>query len=76
MGRPIRYHYPGCFYHVMLRGNDGKDIFFSNRDRHNILVPIECSWFFFRKIILVQLGKADCEGAPCLINRGDAAELK
>lgn len=36
MARPKRYHYPGCFYHVMLRGNHGHDIFFSEVDRYNM----------------------------------------
>ena len=33
MARKPRIHYPGACYHVMLRGNGGKDIFFSNGDR-------------------------------------------
>lgn len=33
MARAKRYHVPGSFYHVMLRGNDGQDIFFSDSDR-------------------------------------------
>ncbi len=33
MARPKRYHIPGSFYHVMLRGNDGQNIFFSDSDR-------------------------------------------
>jgi putative transposase len=33
MARLERYHLPGSFYHVMLRGNDGQDIFFSDVDR-------------------------------------------
>lgn len=36
MTRKKRYHHPGCFYHVMLRGNHGQDIFFSDRDRFNM----------------------------------------
>lgn len=32
MARKPRIHYPGAFYHVMLRGNGGQDIFFSNDD--------------------------------------------
>ena len=27
--------YPGAFYHVMLRGNGGQEIFFSEDDRHH-----------------------------------------
>ena len=33
MARKPRIHYPGAFYHVMLRGNGGQDIFFSDDDR-------------------------------------------
>lgn len=33
MARRARYHAPGATYHVMLRGNDGEEIFFSDRDR-------------------------------------------
>jgi hypothetical protein len=29
-----RIHCPGAFYHVMLRGNGGQDIFFSSADRY------------------------------------------
>ena len=36
MARPRRHHYPGSFYHVMVRGNDGKDMFFSDRDRYDM----------------------------------------
>lgn len=33
MARLPRVHYPGAVYHVMLRGNDGQDIFFADCDR-------------------------------------------
>lgn len=33
MARGNRIHSPGAFYHVMLRGNNGQNIFFSNWDR-------------------------------------------
>jgi len=33
MARKPRLHVPGGFYHVMLRGNAGQDIFFSDGDR-------------------------------------------
>lgn len=33
MARSKRYHIPGSLYHVMLRGNDGQDIFFTDEDR-------------------------------------------
>jgi len=33
MARKPRIHYPGSYYHVILRGNGGQDIFFSKYDR-------------------------------------------
>ena len=33
MARKPRIYFPGAFYHAMLRGNDGKQIFFSDEDR-------------------------------------------
>jgi len=33
MARKKRLHYPGAWYHVILRGNAGNDIFFDNQDR-------------------------------------------
>ncbi len=36
MARPRRHYCPGCFYHVMVRGNEGKDIFFSDSDRYKM----------------------------------------
>ena len=33
MARKPRIHFPGAFYHVMLRGNSGQDVFFSSEDR-------------------------------------------
>ena len=42
MARKPRIHYPGVFYHVMLRGNGGQDIFFSDDDRsHFSLLLLE-----------------------------------
>jgi putative transposase len=40
MARKPRIHYPGAFYHVMLRGNGGQDIFSSDTDliRFNLLL--------------------------------------
>lgn len=32
MARKLRYHLPGATYHVMLRGNDGQQIFFDEAD--------------------------------------------
>jgi len=33
MARKPRIHFPGAFYHVMLRGNGGQDIFSCDIDR-------------------------------------------
>jgi REP element-mobilizing transposase RayT len=33
MARRKRFHLPGAVYHVMLRGNQGQDIFYSDGDR-------------------------------------------
>jgi putative transposase len=32
MARQMRIHQPGALYHIMLRGNNGQDIFFSAKD--------------------------------------------
>ena len=37
MARPLRIEFPGAFYHVMNRGNEGKNIFKSKRDREKFL---------------------------------------
>lgn len=41
MARKQRYHIPGAFYHVMLRGNDGQTIFFSDADRCRMCLLIQ-----------------------------------
>lgn len=41
MARKPRYHVPGAFYHLMLRGNDGQDIFFNNEDRCRLCLLIQ-----------------------------------
>ena len=33
MARKPRIHYPGAYYHVILRGNGGQDIFYAKADR-------------------------------------------
>lgn len=43
MARKPRIYYQGAFYHVMLRGNGGENIFFENEDREKFLLLIsEC----------------------------------
>lgn len=41
MARKPRYHVPGAFYHLMLRGNDGQSIFFSDADRCRFCLLIQ-----------------------------------
>ncbi len=41
MARKPRLHYPGAFYHVMLRGNGGGDIFFSDDDRYHFFTLVQ-----------------------------------
>ena len=41
MARKPRIHYPGAYYHVILRGNGGQDIFFSKKDRTKIYLLLQ-----------------------------------
>jgi putative transposase len=41
MARRPRFHLPFSTYHVMLRGNDGQSIFFSNEDRSRMCLLIQ-----------------------------------
>lgn len=41
MGRQLRYHIPGAFYHVMFRGNNGRDLFFNDNERQKMCSLIE-----------------------------------
>lgn len=41
MARKPRIHYPGAYYHVMLRGNGGQDIFHSKADRSRFYLLIQ-----------------------------------
>ena len=41
MARKPRYHIPGAFYHLMLRGNDGQKIFFCDADRCRMCLLIQ-----------------------------------
>lgn len=40
MGRAWRIEYEGGLYHVLSRGNEGKDIFYDDRDRLKFLEVI------------------------------------
>ena len=41
MARPLRITYPGAFYHITSRGNEGKNVFKSKRDREKFLEYLE-----------------------------------
>ena len=41
MARKPRVHRPGALYHVMLRGNGGQEIFFSQEDRFRFYLLIQ-----------------------------------
>ncbi len=41
MARKPRIHLPGGFYHVVLRGNGGQDIFFSAEDRNHFFLLMQ-----------------------------------
>ena len=41
MARKPRVHLPGGYYHVMMRGNVGSDLFFSEADRSRFLLLIQ-----------------------------------
>ena len=41
MARKPRIHYPGAVYHVILRGNDGQDIFYFQKDRSYLYILIQ-----------------------------------
>ena len=41
MARKPRIHYPGAFYHVILRGNGKQDIFFDDGDRYHFYLLLQ-----------------------------------
>ncbi len=41
MARKPRIHYPGAVYHVILRGNAGQNIFFSDNDRFRLYLILQ-----------------------------------
>ena len=41
MARKPRIHYPGAVYHVILRGNGGQDIFYSQEDRYRLYILLQ-----------------------------------
>jgi len=41
MARKPRIHYPGAFYHVILRGNAGNSVFFEDMDRSKFFLLLQ-----------------------------------
>ncbi len=41
MARKPRLHFPGAFYHVILRGNAGNNIFFADKDASRFLLLLQ-----------------------------------
>jgi putative transposase len=41
MARKPRIHHPGGFYHIILRGNGGQDIFLADTDRYRLLLLLQ-----------------------------------
>jgi REP-associated tyrosine transposase len=48
MARKSRIHYPGAFYHVILRGNAGDPIFFDDSDRYRFYLILQYAVEKFR----------------------------
>lgn len=48
MARKQRIHFPGAFYHVILRGNAGEPIFFDDRDSYRLYMIIQYAVEKFR----------------------------
>lgn len=48
MARKQRIHYSGAFYHVILRGNAGEPIFFSDNDRYRLYLILQYAVEKFR----------------------------
>lgn len=43
MARPLRIEFPGATYHITNRGNERRDIFFSDEDRYAFLAYLEAT---------------------------------
>lgn len=51
MARPLRVEYPGAFYHITSRGNEGRDVYESDRDREKFLFYLESAHERFKIIV-------------------------
>ena len=51
MARPLRITFPGAFYHVTSRGNEGRDVFKSRCDREKFAEYLESASYRYRAVI-------------------------
>lgn len=51
MARPLRIEYPNAFYHVTVRGNEGKKIFNSSKDKEKLINYIHDAHQRFKIVI-------------------------
>jgi putative transposase len=51
MSRPVRVEYPGAVYHVTCRGNEKRNIFRDDRDRHTFLTLLGQAVERFRWVV-------------------------
>ncbi len=53
MARPLRIEYAGAFYHITVRGNELKDIFWDDIDRERFLGYLETAVVRYKTVIHV-----------------------
>ena len=53
MARPLRIEYPGAFYHITARANEGKELFKGKKDRERFLYYLETATHRYRALIHV-----------------------
>ena len=51
MARPLRIEYAGAFYHLTVRGNELKDIFWDDIDRERFLGYLETAVVRYKAVI-------------------------
>jgi len=51
MARPLRITFPGAFYHVTSRGNEGRTVFKSRRDREKFVEYLESASHRYKAVI-------------------------
>jgi putative transposase len=72
MARPLRIQFPGAFYHITCRGNEGRNIFIDNAARCRFLIYLKESLEIYQVVLhayimmtnhfhlLIQTKKANC----------------